>query len=73
MGNNIHLMTGPEGNSSFCFLRISNISCGYTHLGFGAFRRVNGLGLVQVRFYVTPGDAVYTVTDSPRGKIIGYN
>ena len=35
-----------------------NISCGYTHLGFGAIRRVNGLGLVQLRFYVTLRDAV---------------
>ena len=33
-------------------------SCGYTHLGFGASRRVNGLGLVQLRFHVTLGDAV---------------
>ena len=24
-----------------------NISCGYTHLGFGAFRGINGLGLVK--------------------------
>ena len=30
-----------------------NNSCGYPHLGFGAFRRVNGLGLVQLRFHVT--------------------
>ena len=35
-----------------------DISCGYTHLGFGVFRRVNGLGLVQLRFHVTLGDAV---------------
>ena len=34
------------------------ISCGYTHLGFGAFRKVNGLGLVQLSFQVTIGDAV---------------
>ena len=33
-------------------------SHGYTHRGFGAFRRVNGLGLVQLRFHVTLGDAV---------------
>ena len=33
-------------------------SCGYTHLGFGAFRRVNGLGWVQLRFHFTLGDAV---------------
>ena len=32
--------------------------CGYTHFGFGAFRKVNGLGLVQLRFHVTLGDAV---------------
>ena len=30
----------------------------YTHLGFGALRRVNGLGLVKLRFHVTLGDAV---------------
>ena len=29
-----------------------------THLGFGAFRRVYGLGLVQLRFHVTLRDAV---------------
>ena len=36
----------------------SHSSCGYTHLGFRAFRRVNGLGLVQLRFHVTLGDAI---------------
>ena len=30
----------------------------YTHLGFGVLRRVNGLGLVKLRFYVTLRDAV---------------
>ena len=30
----------------------------YTHLGFGALRRVNGLGLVKLRFHVTLRDAV---------------
>ena len=34
------------------------ISRGYTHLGFGALRRVNGLGLVKLRFLVTLRDAV---------------
>ena len=34
------------------------ISRGYTHLGFGALRRVNGLGLVKLRFHVALGDAV---------------
>ena len=34
------------------------ISRGYTHLGFGASRRVNGLGLVKLRFLVTLRDAV---------------
>ena len=38
-------------------LKLSN-SRGYTHLGFGALRRVNGLGWVQLRFHVTLGDAV---------------
>ena len=33
-------------------------SCGYTHFGFGTFRRINGLDLVQLRFHVTLGDAV---------------
>ena len=36
----------------------NNNSRGYTHLGFGALRRVNGLGWVQLRFHVTLGDAV---------------
>ena len=47
-------------------LAITNLICkqrefnsrGYTHLGFGTFRRVNGLGWVQLRFHVTLGDAV---------------
>ena len=30
--------------------------CGSAHLGLGAFQRVNGLGLVQLRFHVTLGD-----------------
>ena len=30
----------------------------YAHLGFGALRRVNGLGLVELRFLLTLGDAV---------------
>ena len=34
------------------------ISRGYTHLGFGALRRVNGLGLVKLRFLDTLKDAV---------------
>ena len=34
------------------------ISRGYTHFGFGALRRVNGLGLVKLRFLVTLRDAV---------------
>ena len=38
------------------------VSCinsgGYVHLGFGALQRVNGLGLVKLRFHVTLGDAV---------------
>ena len=34
------------------------MSCGYTHLGFEVFLRVNGLGCVQLRFHVTLGDAV---------------
>ena len=37
---------------------VKDISCGYTHLGFGVFRRVNGLGWDQPRFHVTLGDAV---------------
>ena len=36
----------------------SRNSRGYTHLGFGALLRVNGLGLVKLRFHVTLGDAV---------------
>ena len=36
----------------------ASISRGYTHLGFGAFRRVNGLGLVKLKFHFTLGDAV---------------
>ena len=35
--------------------RISLISGGYTHLGFGALRSVNGFGLVKLRFHVTLG------------------
>ena len=35
-----------------------NISCGYTHLGFGAFQRVNGFGWDQLRFHVTLWDTV---------------
>ena len=33
-------------------------SGGYTHLGFEVLQRVNGLGLVKLRFHVTLGDAV---------------
>ena len=39
-------------------LFVSFLSCGYTHLGFGAFRTVIGFGLVQLRFHVTLGDAI---------------
>ena len=35
-----------------------DISRDYTHLGFGALRRVYSLGLVKLRFHVTHGDAV---------------
>ena len=31
------------------------ISSGYTHHGFRALRRLNGLGLVKLRFHVTLG------------------
>ena len=34
------------------------LSRGYTHLGFEVFQRVNGLGLVQLRFHITLGYAV---------------
>ena len=34
------------------------ISCGYTHLGFGVFWWLNGLGLVQLSFHVILGDVV---------------
>ena len=37
---------------------LRNTSGGYTHLGFGALRRVHGLGLVKLRFHITLGDAV---------------
>ena len=39
-------------------LKLPIVSSGYTHVGFGALQRVNGLGLVQLRFHVTIGDAV---------------
>ena len=45
-------------------------SGGYTHLGFGALRRVNGLGLVKLRFHVTLGDAVPQLKTSLR---VNYN
>ena len=44
----------------------------HIYLLFGAFRRVNSLGLVQLGFHVTFGDAV-TVKDFPQGKIMGYD
>ena len=40
---------------------LTEISGGYTHLGFGALRWVNGLGLVKLRFRVTLEDAVCTI------------
>ena len=40
-----------------------------THtLGFGASRRVNGLGLVKLRFHVTPWGCGYTVKTPLRVK-----
>ena len=33
----------------FIYDVMSHICCGYTRLGFGAFRRVNGLGLSSLR------------------------
>ena len=48
---------GVQGKLKF-LLNFGFISHGYTHLGFGAFRRVNGLSWVQLRFHVTLGDAV---------------
>ena len=35
-----------------------NIGSICMHLGFGALRRVNGLGLAKLRFHVTLGDVV---------------
>ena len=55
----------------FFGLKSIYISCGYTHLGFGAFRRVNGLGWVQLRFHVTLGDAV-TQKKTPLGEKYNY-
>ena len=57
----IFALAGPRG---VMFLyrgtdgSLTEISGGYTHLGFGALRWVNGLGLVKLRFRVTLEDAV---------------
>ena len=47
-----------HGICPFRFPSGPNNSRGYTHFGFGALRRVNGLGWVKLRFHVTLGDAV---------------
>ena len=48
------------------------ISRGYTHLGFGALRRVNGLGLVKLRFLVTLRDALHSKRLPSGSNIIRY-